>query len=90
MAKRKTASLRAKSAVKRQPKGGIFRDGLRPNAANFASLTPLSFLPRSAAIHPDRIAVIHGGQRLSYRQLYERARQLASALSRQGIRAGSA
>jgi fatty-acyl-CoA synthase len=88
MAKRKTASLRAKSAIKRQPKGGIFRNGLRPNAANFASLTPLSFLPRSAAIHPDRIAVIHGERRLSYRELYERARRLASALSRHGIRAG--
>jgi fatty-acyl-CoA synthase len=88
MAKRKTASLRAKSAIKRQPKGGIFRNGLRPNAANFASLTPLSFLPRSAAIHPDRIAVIHGERRLSYRELYARARRLASALSRHGIGAG--
>ena len=48
----------------------------------------MSFLPRSAAIHPDRIAVIHGERRFSYRRLYERARRLASALSRHGIRAG--
>src|ERR1700694_755544 len=88
MAKRKTASLRAKSAVKRQPKGGVFTSGLRPNAANFATLAPLSSLPRSAAIHPDRIAVIHGKRHFSYRELYERARRLTSALSRHGIRAG--
>jgi 3-(methylthio)propionyl---CoA ligase len=66
---------------------GIFAS-LKPNAANFAPLTPVSFLPRSAEIHPDRIAVIHGARRYSYRQFYERARQLASALALAGIRAG--
>ena len=55
---------------------------LRPNAANFAALTPVSFLPRSAEIHPERIAVIHGTRRYTYRQFYDRARQLASALAR--------
>jgi fatty-acyl-CoA synthase len=66
---------------------GLF-GGLRPNAANFASLTPVSFLPRSAEIHPDRVAVIHGPRRLTYRQLYERTRQLASALAAAGVRPG--
>ena len=61
---------------------------LRPNAANFAPLTPLSFLPRAADIHPDRIAVIHGSHRYTYRQLYARARRLASALKRNGVRPG--
>jgi fatty-acyl-CoA synthase len=56
--------------------------------ANFAALTPVSFLTRSASVHPDRVAVIHGQQRITYRQLEERARRLASALSRHGIRAG--
>jgi fatty-acyl-CoA synthase len=75
--------------VRKTPSGGeIFRTGLRPNAANFAALTPASFLPRSAEIHPDRIAVIHGKRRWSYRDLYGRARRLASALARHGIRAG--
>jgi fatty-acyl-CoA synthase len=76
-------------ATKRSPHRGrnIFH-GLRPNAANFASLTPVSFLPRAAEIHPNRIAVIHGDRRYSYRQFYDRARQLASALSRAGIRPG--
>ncbi len=88
MAKRKTASLRAKSSIRRQPEGGIFKTGLGPNAANFASLTPVFFLPRSAAIHPDRIAVIHGKRHFRYRELHDRARRLASALARHGIRAG--
>jgi fatty-acyl-CoA synthase len=66
----------------------IFRQGLRPNAANFVPLTPVSFLPRSAEIHPNRIAVIHGARRYTYRQFYDRARQLASALSCAGIRPG--
>ena len=65
----------------------IFR-ALRPNAANFATLTPISFLPRSAEIHPERIAMIHGADRYNYRQVYERARRLASALARAGIRPG--
>ncbi len=68
--------------------GNIFRQGLGPNAANFVPLTPVSFLPRSAEIHPKRIAVIHGARRYTYRQFYDRARQLASALSRAGIRPG--
>jgi fatty-acyl-CoA synthase len=62
--------------------------GLRPGPANFATLTPVSFLPRSAEIHPDRIAVIHGTRRYTYAQLYERARQLASALAKRGVRPG--
>jgi fatty-acyl-CoA synthase len=62
--------------------------GLTPNAANFSPLTPVSFLPRTAAIHPDRTAVVHGTRRYTYRQLHERARRLASALARYGIRAG--
>ncbi len=44
---------------KKRANGGVFA-GLKPNAANFAPLTPISFLPRTAAIHPDRVAVVHG------------------------------
>ena len=61
---------------------------MRPNAANFAPLTPVSFLPRSAEIHPERVAVIHGVRRYNYRQFHDRARQLASALAGAGIRRG--
>jgi fatty-acyl-CoA synthase len=56
--------------------------------ANDAPLTPVSFLARSAAVHPDRVAVVHGPRRITYRQLAERARRLASALARRGIKPG--
>ncbi|MEK6244614.1 MAG: acyl-CoA synthetase [Pseudomonadota bacterium] len=62
--------------------------GLQPGAANRTPLSPLSFLPRAAEIHPDRVAVIHGAQRITYAQFYERARRLASALSKRGVRKG--
>jgi fatty-acyl-CoA synthase len=83
------AKRAARSLAKRQPSanGGIFAD-LKPSLANFAPLTPISFLPRSAEIYPGRTAVIHGSQRFTYGRLYERARQLASALAQRGVRAG--
>jgi fatty-acyl-CoA synthase len=56
--------------------------------ANDAPLTPVSFLARSAAVHPDRVAIVHGPRRITYRQLAERARRLASALARRGIKPG--
>src|ERR1700674_2903389 len=84
---KRAARPAARTRTPRAADGGLFA-GLKPNAANFAPLTPVSFLPRTAAIHPDRTAVIHGAQRYSYRQLHERARRLASALGRKGIRAG--
>jgi fatty-acyl-CoA synthase len=66
---------------------GIFA-GLAPNPANYAPLTPVSFLPRTAEIHPRRTAVIHGERRISYAELYARARRLASALAKRGIGPG--
>ena len=61
---------------------------LTKNAANFAALTPLAFLPRAAAVYPDKLAVIHGAVRFTYRQLYDRCRRLASALRRRGVGRG--
>ncbi len=57
-------------------------------AANFQPLTPLSFLARAADDHPDQTAIIHGERSWSYRQFYARARQLASALVKRGIKRG--
>jgi fatty-acyl-CoA synthase len=62
--------------------------GLDRNPANFQPLTPLSFLERAAAVFPDRIAVIHGAHKLTYRQFYGRAKRLASALTKHGIGRG--
>jgi len=66
----------------------IFASGLGPGPANFSPLTPLRFLPRSAAIYPDRTAVIHGSRRISYREFHARSRRLASALAARGIGEG--
>jgi fatty-acyl-CoA synthase len=57
-------------------------------AANFQPLTPLTLLERAAAVDPDHPAVIHGGSRYTYAELYTRARRLASALTQCGIGPG--
>jgi fatty-acyl-CoA synthase len=66
----------------------IFDQDLPRNEANFAALSPLSFIERTAEIYPQRLAVIHGDLRRNWSQLYSRCRQLASALVRHGIRKG--
>ena len=58
------------------------------NAANYQTLTPLSFLPRTAAVYPDGVSVIHGPERHTWSQSYARARRLASALAQRGIGKG--
>ncbi len=62
--------------------------GLEKNPANYVPLSPLSFLRRAAEVYPERLAVIHGDQRRTWRQIYARCRRLASALQRRGIAAG--
>ena len=66
----------------------IFDQDLPRNEANFAPLSPLSFIERTAEIYPQRLAVVHGGLRRTWSQLYSRCRQLASALTRHGIGKG--
>ena len=61
---------------------------LERNAANFQPLTPLSFLARAAGVYPDVTAIVHGKRSWNYRQFYARARQLASALARRGVKRG--
>ena len=56
--------------------------------ANYHALTPISFLERSAAVYPEKIAVIHADTRFTYAQFHERCRKLASALTRRGIGIG--
>ena len=70
------------------PDHSPYAQGLDRNVANHAPLTPLSFLHRTAAIYPERLAVVHGSQRYSYRELLERCSRLASALQRRGIGPG--
>ena len=56
--------------------------------ANYAALTPVSFLARTSYIWPERTAVIHGPRRYTWKETYERSRRLASALAGQGIGVG--
>jgi fatty-acyl-CoA synthase len=65
-----------------------FETDLEMTAANHVALSPLSFLPRAAAVHPDKVALIHGEQRTTWAEAYRRCRRLASALSRRGIATG--
>ena len=62
--------------------------GLQKNTANYAPLSPLTFIERSAYIYPDRLAVVHGARRYTWSQSYERSRRLASALKQLGVGKG--
>src|SRR5437870_11236514 len=72
----------------RAAEGNPYEIGLDKNAANFVPLSPIGFLARSAAIYPDRTAVIHGERRYSWRETLGRSRRLASALLAHGIGRG--
>jgi fatty-acyl-CoA synthase len=65
--------------------GGPYAVGLGRNAANYAPLSPLSFLAKTAAVYPQRIAIVHGERRTSWGEVYTRCRRLASALRRRGV-----
>ena len=58
-------------------------------AANYVPLTPLSFLARTAAVFPDRLAVSTATARYTWRAKLARCRRLASALAARGRRASA-
>ena len=66
----------------------IFEQDLPKSRANYAPLTPLSFLERAAYVYPERIALIHGARRQTWSETYARCRRLGSALARRGIGLG--
>jgi fatty-acyl-CoA synthase len=63
----------------------IFDQDLPRNDANFAAMSPLNFIERTAEVYPDRLAVVHGELRRTWGEVYSRCRQLASALQRAGV-----
>ena len=67
----------------------IFEDGLEKNQANFASLSPLSFLERSRKTFPKHIAVEYKDYSLNYEQAGSRCDALANFLNNTNIISGS-
>jgi len=66
----------------------IYERDLDKTPANFAMLTPLQFLERTASVYPDKLALVHGPRRQSWAETYTRCRKLASALEKVGIGKG--
>ncbi|MFO1283402.1 MAG: acyl-CoA synthetase [Burkholderiales bacterium] len=70
------------------PHGHRYVRGLDRCEANHVPLSPVSFLERNACVWPDRVAVRHGRIAITWREFDARARRLASALRRRGVRRG--
>jgi fatty-acyl-CoA synthase len=58
------------------------------NAANFAALSPIGWLARTAMLFPQRLAVIHGAHCATWQETALRCHRFADALRRRGIRPG--
>src|SRR3954454_16406512 len=58
----------------------------RATRVSRTELDPVTFLRRSAATYPDRVAVVDGELRRTYAALQERVNRLASALRARGVR----
>ncbi|MGO4327630.1 acyl-CoA synthetase [Cupriavidus sp. 2TAF22] len=65
-----------------------FDTGLGKNPANHVPLTPIDYLARAAEVYGERLAIVHGPLRQTWRETYARARRLASALAGLGIGRG--
>ena len=52
----------------------IYTQGLYKTPVNHRALSPLSFLERTAQVHPEHLAVIHGSLRRTWAQTYARCR----------------
>ncbi len=66
----------------------IYEQDLPQAEANYAALSPLSFIERTAEVYPQRLAVVHGSLRRNWSEVFTRCRQLASALEKHGIGKG--
>jgi len=63
-------------------------DAFAKASANHVPLSPLSFLERTAAIFPDRTALIYNDRRSTWGEVLDRVRRVASSLKRLGIGPG--
>ena len=67
----------------------IYDQHLGRHVANFAALSPVAFVERSAEVFGDLPAVIHGARRYDWAQLRSRSARLAAALRALGVARGS-
>ncbi|MDC3088463.1 AMP-binding protein [Alphaproteobacteria bacterium] len=67
----------------------ISEDGLRKNQANFASLSPLSFLERTRKTYPNQTAIEYKDYKLSYKQAGQRCDALANLIKNQNFNSGT-
>nr|QII68911.1 benzoate:CoA ligase [Hypericum calycinum] len=63
-------------------------EGLMRCSANYAPLSPISFLERAAKVYRDTTSLIYGSTAFTWAQTYQRCVRLASALSHLGISPG--
>ena len=63
-------------------------DAPKVRRAHRSELSPVSFLLRSEFVYPDKVAVVHGERRYTYREMGERVRRLASGLRDAGLEKG--
>lgn len=63
-------------------------DQYQPQKANYVALTPLSFLHRTADVHPEHTAVVYHERLYTWSQTRKRCCQFASALKKAGVKAG--
>ena len=66
----------------------MYDQDLDKTPANYVPLTPISFLVRAARVFPHGLAVVHGDRRVTYGQMFERCRRLASVLAARGVGRG--
>lgn len=66
----------------------LFDMSLDKNPANYVSLSPLTFLKRSADIYPNKVACTYGERKITWGETYQRCVKLASVLSERGIGKG--
>jgi fatty-acyl-CoA synthase len=66
----------------------IYDHGLDKVAANFAALSPVSFVERSAEVFGDLPAVVHGARRYTWARCRERSARLAAGLQALGVGRG--
>ena len=65
-----------------------YKIGLEKNKANFASLTPISFLERTSNIFPNYTSIISENNKFTWKTTFTRCRLFASSLQKKNIKKG--